>query len=115
MNILLVAIGGFFGSMLRYHISIKANKHLLGTWIANIAGSILLGIFFHLRAVDTLSDWAWLLLGTGFCGAFTTFSTFGNETLQLVIDKKYGHAITYIVSSLVVSFFFVYVTTIGLS
>lgn len=115
MSILLVAIGGFFGSTLRFHISVKANKHLLGTWIANIAGSILLGIFFHLRVVGTLSDWTWLLLGTGFCGAFTTFSTFGNETLQLIIDKKYEHAVTYIVGSLAVSFFFVYVTIIGLS
>ncbi|ASK62798.1 chromosome condensation protein CrcB [Virgibacillus phasianinus] len=113
MNIILVAIGGFFGSILRYHISIKANKHLIGTWIANMLGSALLGFLYRLHFTNTLSDWSWMLLGVGFCGAFTTFSTFGNETLLLVLNKKYKHAITYVISSLVVSFLLVSVIFIA--
>ncbi|ASN04819.1 fluoride efflux transporter CrcB [Virgibacillus necropolis] len=115
MTIILVAMGGFFGSILRFHISIKANKHLIGTWIANSLGSILLGFLFHLHMENQLADWTWMLLGVGFCGAFTTFSTFGNETLQLILNRKYRQAFTYILSSLLVSFFFVYMIIVFLS
>ncbi|WP_099159973.1 fluoride efflux transporter FluC [Virgibacillus ndiopensis] len=112
MSFLFVAIGGFFGSMLRFYISVKAKKHLFGTWIANITGSILLGITVHFHITNQLSEIVWLLSGIGFCGAYTTFSTFGNETLQLIFDKRYGVATGYIASSLVVSLFFVYTTLV---
>ncbi|WP_188454050.1 fluoride efflux transporter CrcB [Virgibacillus oceani] len=108
MSFLFVAIGGFFGSMLRFYISIKANKHLIGTWIANITGSILLGITVHFHMIDQLSETFWQLIGVGFCGAYTTFSTFGNETLSLILEKRYSVAAGYIASSFIVSLLFVY-------
>ncbi|MFZ3576721.1 FluC/FEX family fluoride channel [Virgibacillus sp. DJP39] len=108
MTIILVSLGGFLGSILRFYISIKFNKNLIGTWIANITGSIFLAVLFRLHLTNILADWTWIFLGVGFSGAFTTFSTFGNETLQLVLDKKYLKAITYVLCSLSVSFLFVY-------
>ena len=109
MNFLLVAIGGFFGSIARFHISIKMNKRLIETWIANITGSIFLAFMLHFYLAGTISDQIWLLLGVGFCGAYTTFSTFGNETLQLIIDKKHGSAVAYVLCSLIVSLLFIVV------
>ena len=103
MNFLLVAIGGFFGSISRFYIHTKAHNHFIGTWIANITGSIILAFIFHFHSSKTIPDQLWLLLGVGFCGAFTTFSTFGNETLQLIFSKKYGLALTYVISSIIIS------------
>ena len=105
MTFILVAIGGFIGSISRFYISMKVNKRLIGTWTANITGSIFLAFVLHFHLLDTISDQVWLLLGVGFCGSYTTFSTFGNETLQLIFDKRYGSAIGYVLSSLTASFF----------
>ena len=104
MNIILVALGGFVGSILRFYISIKLDKRLLGTWIANISGSILLAFFIHFYSVKLLNEPLWLFLGIGLCGSYTTFSTFGNEAIQLILKNKTMAAIGYIASSLFVSF-----------
>lgn len=100
MNILLVACGGFLGSIARFYISLRLNKHLLGTMVANITGAIFLAWMAQLYVADTISTHFWLFSGVGFSGAYTTFSTFGNETLQLILKKKYLHATSYVVSSL---------------
>lgn len=103
MNILLVALGGFVGSISRYYVSVKMPKSLCGTWIANITGSLLLAILLKLYLTGTISDFLWLLIGVGFCGAYTTFSTFGNETLVLIQEQKYKHATVYVFSSICMS------------
>ncbi|WP_068672858.1 CrcB family protein [Oceanobacillus sp. Castelsardo] len=103
MNIILVALGGFFGSILRLYLSQITEKRLIGTWIANISGSLLLAFIFYLQVNGQITTTTWALLGVGFSGAYTTFSTFGNETLQLFFDKKYKTASLYIVSTLSVS------------
>lgn len=103
MNFLIIAIGGFFGSISRYYLSVKQTKRSYSTWIANITGSILLGLLLKLQLNDMLSNLTWLLIGVGFCGAYTTFSTFGNETMLLILEKKYKRAAIYILSSITVS------------
>lgn len=103
MSFLLVAIGGFLGSISRYYVYIKSNQHFIGTWIANITGSIMLALIYYYHLTQFISDPLWLFLGIGFCGAFTTFSTFGNETLQLIFKKQYGLALSYVMSSITIS------------
>ncbi|WP_242143937.1 MULTISPECIES: fluoride efflux transporter CrcB [unclassified Bacillus cereus group] len=94
---LLVAIGGFFGAITRFYISNwfkKRNKTSfpLATFLINITGAFLLG-FIVGKGID--KSWQ-LLLGTGFMGAFTTFSTFKLESIQLFTNKKCGTGFLYI-------------------
>lgn len=89
-NIALVAIGGFFGAMSRFGLSnwIKGrypSTFPLATFIVNLVGSFLLGLIFGANLENT---WR-LLLGTGFMGAFTTFSTFKLESIQLHANRNW--------------------------
>ncbi|MCK9170024.1 MAG: fluoride efflux transporter CrcB [Treponema sp.] len=96
-NILYVAAGGALGSVLRYAISLVPLKtdFPFQTFITNIAGALLIGFiatFAVLRAGQTagrVPAKLLLLLKTGFCGGFTTFSTFSLETLSL-FEKGHG-------------------------
>ena len=88
-QLLLVFIGGGTGSVLRYLIGKLLNNSETGipygTFAANILGSLFIGIILGLAAKsETLSQSHTLLLATGFCGGFTTFSTFSIETLNLI-------------------------------
>lgn len=112
MNILLVALGGLFGSITRYSISLKTGKRLIGTWTANITGSLLLGALMHYRLDGMIHEWIWLLIGVGFCGAYTTFSTFGNETINLILAKNYRKAFFYVLGTLMTALIFVYLIII---
>lgn len=99
MNVILVALGGFTGSIARYGLSLLLKGHFLATWAVNLTGSILLAFLFSLHLTGNLSDSQWQLLGIGFCGAYTTFSTFGYESVQLFQQKKYKTACTYVFGS----------------
>lgn len=103
MNILLVAIGGSIGSILRFYISVMFDKRPIGTWLANITGSIILAFTLYYYHIDALSPSLWLLLGVGFCGSYTTFSTFGYEVIRMIINKDYKTASLYIISSVFTS------------
>ena len=89
-NLLIVGIGSFLGGMLRYLISLLM-KNFCGqgfpwaTLLVNLMGCFLIGLIFGLfsRFNGVNSLWC-LLLTTGFCGGFTTFSSFANEGLQLL-------------------------------
>ncbi|PKR86630.1 fluoride efflux transporter CrcB [Heyndrickxia camelliae] len=97
LNIALVAIGGFFGAISRFSLSnlIKskaASSFPFATLIVNLLGSFLLGVIIGANLDRT---WA-LLVGTGFMGAFTTFSTFKLENIILVSKKNWKMLILYL-------------------
>lgn len=95
---LLVGVGGFLGAVARYSASQYFHENHTfrlpsATLLVNILGSFLLGL---LIGKGTSEMWS-LLLGTGFLGSFTTFSTFKLEGIQLHVDKRRKDFILYIV------------------
>ncbi|SHN85001.1 fluoride efflux transporter CrcB [Desulfitobacterium chlororespirans] len=92
-HILLVGMGGFFGAIFRYFFSKKLNgeKLPIGTLTVNLSGAFLLGAIIGAN----LSTATTLLLGTGFLGAFTTFSTLKLEMAQLQLKKEHRVFILY--------------------
>ena len=96
---LLVGAGGFLGAVMRYIVSGLAQEisrsisFPAGTLVVNLAGCLLIGLVSRLY-----EDWGVfsmetrLFLMVGFLGAFTTYSTFGNETLNLLRDKEWMYA-----------------------
>ncbi len=83
-NLLLVALGGAVGSVLRYLISGINTSFPWGTLTVNILGSLIIGLLAGLVSRGVLSPEMKLLLVTGFCGGFTTFSTFANESFGIM-------------------------------
>jgi CrcB protein len=109
--IILIGVGGIAGAYCRYYFgkwvfSKRATLFPLATFIINISGSFILGSLYSLHTQGHIPDWCWLIFGTGFCGAYTTFSTFGYETFQLLEKKKIGVAVAYIVLSIVFGLLF---------
>ncbi|WP_273566217.1 fluoride efflux transporter CrcB [Maribacter halichondriae] len=103
----LVFLGGGIGSMLRYIISKTLNPYFqhffLGTFLVNILGCLLIGIIIGLSLkTSILSQNQTLLLATGFCGGFTTFSTFALEKHSLLRDGELLHFSFYTLSSIAV-------------
>jgi CrcB protein len=88
-NILLVGLGGGAGSMLRYLCQRSLNLNFpYGTLLVNILGCLLIGVLWGLfsRHVDEQKR---LLLVTGFCGGFTTFSSFTYEGVQMLTENRW--------------------------
>ncbi|MDR3308442.1 MAG: fluoride efflux transporter CrcB [Tannerella sp.] len=106
-DLLLVGLGGGAGSMLRYASSLLAGKmqHTtfpVGTLFVNIAGCFILGLVVaFLERQQVLNANLRLLLITGFCGGFTTFSAFSSESLKMFGNGHYFLAITYILVSVI--------------
>lgn len=73
-----------------------------GTFTVNMAGSFVLGVLAGAVTTHGGPSWLLTLVGTGFCGALTTFSTFGYQTVRLVEDGSWREAATSVVGSLVV-------------
>jgi CrcB protein len=108
MPYLLVGGGAFIGGNARFVLArwvgeLVDGRFPLGTFLINVSGSFLLGVIGGLLADRTVpnADLIRLALGTGFCGGFTTFSTFEYETHALLEDGVWLAAVANVVLSLV--------------
>ena len=110
---ILVFIGGGFGSVLRFvigkYLNSTASGIPYGTFLANILGSLLIGFILGLAAKNsTLSHSQTVLLATGFCGGFTTFSTFAYENHVFLKSGDFTSFAIYTISSFVIGFIAVF-------
>ena len=105
MIYLLIAVGGAVGSVLRYVIGAAVQRTSdsgfpLGTMVVNISGCFLIGVLVRQFLNMQLSSELRALLIVGFCGGFTTFSTFSAEAVGLIEGGEYGRAASYVALSL---------------
>lgn len=112
-NLLLVFVGGGFGSVLRYiigkYLNNSENGIPYGTFLANILGSLLIGfILGYALKNNSLSSNQTLLLATGFCGGFTTFSTFAYENHLFLKSGDFTSFAIYTIASFVLGFLAVF-------
>lgn len=108
-QLLLVFLGGGIGSSLRYWISNYLNSTEsgipYGTFAANILGSLIIGIILGLALKNnSISENTVLFLATGFCGGFTTFSTFAYENHIFLKSGDFISFALYTLASFVVGF-----------
>jgi fluoride exporter len=101
----LVAVAGAVGAPLRYVVDVlvserSAGTFPLGTMVVNISGAFALGLLTGLAMYHGLPKSSKEILGTGLIGAYTTFSTFSLETLQLLEDGEVQAAMTNVIASL---------------
>jgi len=112
-QLLIVFVGGGFGSALRFLIgkwlNSSENGIPYGTFAANIIGSLLIGIILGLASKnDSLTESQTLLLATGFCGGFTTFSTFAYENHVFLKSGDFTSFALYTITSFVIGFLAVF-------
>lgn len=104
-HVVLIAFGGGVGSVCRYYGQLLVARYFahpfpLGTLLVNVLGCLLIGLFYAAAERGTIaSPELRLLLTTGFCGGFTTFSTFSYETLTLLENGQYGLVALYVAGS----------------
>ena len=100
-----IFLGGGTGSVLRYCVQLALHERIVpynfpwATFTVNIVGSFLIGMFYALSARFYLATDIRLLLTTGLCGGFTTFSTFSNDSLILLKQGLHGLFLLYVVLS----------------
>lgn len=100
-TLLLVGTGGFLGSVSRFMASrfmqnVFPSAFPFGTFLVNITGCFLIGLIYGFSEKSSIVTSAWkMFLAVGFCGGFTTFSTFANENLAMLRDGDFLHFFLY--------------------
>lgn len=108
MSWILVFVGGGLGSIARYGIGkltdrLYAGTFPMGTFVSNILACVILAILVYLfKEKYGQLEWMKPLLVIGFCGGFSTFSSFSNENVQLMTNGQWGLAVFNILLSLVI-------------
>ncbi len=98
---LIAGFGGFIGTIFRFLISRYVQLSVVstfpwGTFLVNIAGSFLIGVFFGISEKGQFMTAEWrLFLTVGLCGGFTTFSSFSNDALLLLENNEIFRFVTY--------------------
>lgn len=110
---LFVGVGAGVGAVTRYSVGqffgkINQSPFPWGTWLVNVIGTFLLGLFAETFIILHHDPNWWLVLGGGFCGGFTTFSTMSVETVRLLRTERLI-GIVYVSSSLVLGLFFAWI------
>ena len=110
---LLIGFGGFIGSLCRYYsqqlVAKFATSFPYGTLLVNIVGCFLVGMVFGFANKGNVLSPEWrMFLATGFCGGFTTFSTFAYENMSLLRTGDYLFFGLYILASVVLGIAAVY-------
>ncbi len=116
--ILIIGAGGFIGSISRYIVSQFLQKVFettfpIGTMAVNIIGSFLIGIIYALSDKSEILNAEWrMFLTVGFCGGFTTFSSFAFENYAMLNIQQYLFSVLYIGLSLILGLLAVYLGVI---
>jgi fluoride exporter len=102
-----IAVAGALGAPVRYLVDglvqgRRGGVFPLGTFVINVTGSFVLGVLTGLVLYHAFPSDSRVVLGTGFCGAYTTFSTFAYETVRLAEERTFGAAVQNVVSHVVV-------------
>jgi len=112
-NLIYIAAGGVIGALLRYAVTGAVFKLIpgafpWGTLLVNISGCFAIGVVWHLFEGLYITPGMRLFLMVGFLGAYTTFSSFGLETINLLREGEIGYALFYVIASNVVGIAAVY-------
>ena len=105
MTFLIVCVGAAIGAPARYLAdrAVQTRRDTVmpwGTLAVNVVGSLILGVLTGLATGHHVPTWVSLILGTGFCGALTTYSTFSYETYRLFEDGARLYALVNVATSL---------------
>jgi CrcB protein len=104
-NVLWISLGAIVGANLRYFVAQQVAKWTSpgfpwGTMAINISGSFILGLFLVWTTERVIADPRWrLLIAVGFCGGYTTFSSYAYETFVLIEQRQWGAALWNIAGS----------------
>jgi len=112
-NWMYVFLGGGMGSLVRYgfgvYFATSESSFPMATFISNFIACLILGVLIASQLKHNLSESQGLLLMTGFCGGFSTFSTFSAETMKLFQNQQYALGLFYIGSSIILGLLAVYI------
>lgn len=113
-TLFLIGSGGFAGTVCRYLVTTYLTRLIplsfpFGTFAVNIAGCFIIGLVMGLSFQSTVSSQVRLLVATGFCGGFTTFSTYSLEIFELYQRGEAGTSLLYLLSSIAAGLLFLWV------